>query len=69
MIFISLAILLLVVSVVYVFATNNIDYGSYSGLFKGIALYFGWIIQTTKSIWGNGVEITGKVISAFGFGE
>lgn len=65
----SLIILLLIISIVYVFGTNEIDYGSYKGIYKGVLLYFFWIFDLAKSVWGSGVEITGKVIGAIGFGK
>ena len=62
LIIILAAILLL--SLMSVFSSKNVDLSSPGGIIKAGYFYIGWVGHTISSLWEVGVETTGKVIKA-----
>jgi len=55
---------LLLLSIMTVFRSDQVDTTSFSGIVSGVYLYIGYMGHAISNVWHIGVETTGKVIQA-----
>lgn len=62
--FLSIVVILLVMSMIVMFNSGEVDLSSPGGVMSGIYLYIGWLGEFSVNLWDISVESTGRVMDA-----